>query len=49
MDNDGCDDITEDVDLDGDSVLNSEDSCPTGAQYWAGLSEDNDGDGCREP
>ena len=47
-DNDGCDDITEDLDLDGDGVLNSEDLCPSGAQYWAGLSEDNDGDGCRD-
>ena len=37
--------MIEDLDLDGDGVLNSEDLL--GAQYWLGLSNDNDGDGCR--
>ena len=31
---DGCDDNLEDTDIDGDLVLNHDDLCPNGAQYW---------------
>ncbi|HII12180.1 MAG TPA: hypothetical protein HA357_00140, partial [Candidatus Thalassarchaeaceae archaeon] len=47
-DKDGCDDITEDIDNDGDGVVNSNDLCPDGAQYWGEFAIDNDGDGCRD-
>ena len=44
LDGDGCkDDEENEVDIDGDGILNNYDNCPTGSQT---LVDDIDGDGC---
>ncbi|MGB0476473.1 MAG: hypothetical protein ACPGJT_06620, partial [Candidatus Poseidoniaceae archaeon] len=44
LDSDGCkDDEENEVDIDGDGILNDYDNCPTGSQI---LVDDIDGDGC---
>jgi hypothetical protein len=49
-DNDGCYDMGEDSDDDGDGVEDGEDSCPTGMHWgWtSNATSDLDGDGCKD-
>ena len=49
-DNDGCYDMGEDSDDDGDGVEDGDDSCPTGMHWgWtSNATNDLDGDGCKD-
>ena len=49
-DQDGCRDIDEDLDDDGDTVLDTVDNCPNGVTYWTPSHLYRyDGDGCYDP
>jgi hypothetical protein len=49
-DNDGCYDLVEDLDDDGDGIQDTSDSCQTGGQWgWtSNETTDLDGDGCKD-
>jgi hypothetical protein len=49
MDADGCRDLDEDSDDDGDGFLDVDDNCPSGETGWASTPENDwDRDGCRD-
>jgi hypothetical protein len=49
VDADGCRDVDEDGDDDGDGILDSADKCAAGLTGWLSTSvRDNDGDGCED-
>ena len=48
-DGDGCRDSLEDMDDDGDGILDGDDFCPLGETGWtSGKVLDSDGDGCKD-
>jgi len=49
-DNDGCYDMNEDTDDDGDGIVDEDDNCPTNMQWgWtSNLTNDLDSDGCKD-